>query len=339
LETKDGISLLSLKHHIFLSYLQALVLVVSRQVLGDSLLGRTQPKSSFASEERGPRGSELGDLVDTMIEGRVILEKIKTLETRMRYQIEKLLRIAEERDNESGNVLNDPLAFRPDPQNLLDTKGQGASENAGAMEHSDNESNDGIYHPPRLAPMPYVEKRETQSRKDRLRLPSALASLTHSLADPSRPHVESASGLGSTPSLASARASQLMRMTEFEEENFTRLVMKKSDAKRRARDEAARALGADLGQGNRRHRGGGLEDEFGEVLRSVDMVSSARGGKGDGYDELRQKGKKQDVLKRRRSSSHFRTFGDEEGQVERMKKRSRFEVATKRARQKTKRRP
>jgi hypothetical protein len=31
-----------------------------------------------------------------MIEGRVVLEKIKVLESRMRYQIEKLVRVAEE---------------------------------------------------------------------------------------------------------------------------------------------------------------------------------------------------------------------------------------------------
>ena len=36
-----------------------------------------------------------------MIEGRVVLEKIKVLESRIRYQIEKLVRIA---DDASKNV-------------------------------------------------------------------------------------------------------------------------------------------------------------------------------------------------------------------------------------------
>ena len=37
-----------------------------------------------------------GDLVDSMIEGRIVLEKINVLEGRMRYQIEKLVRAAED---------------------------------------------------------------------------------------------------------------------------------------------------------------------------------------------------------------------------------------------------
>ncbi|TFK76559.1 hypothetical protein BDN72DRAFT_831143 [Pluteus cervinus] len=333
LETKDGISLLTLKHHVFLSYLQSLVLLTARQALGHSLLQRSPPEAPFSSEDCGPRGSGLGDFVDRMIEGRVILEKIKTLESRMRYQIEKLVKLSEEQENTNNSAANDPLAFRPNPENLLEGK-QDFEPN-----HSDAEPNDEIYRPPRLAPVPYIEKTSSQGRKNRPPVPSALASLAHSAAGPSRPHSESTSGLGSTPSLASARASQLKRMTEFEEENFTRLVMKKKDAKRRATDEAALALGGDLGSTSRgRRRVGGFEDEFGDVLRSVERRSNTRGG--DGYDELRRKGRKLDVLKRSRGiegtvRSRTEAFGDEEpGQT---KKRSRFELATKRAKQKAKR--
>jgi len=52
--------------------------------------------------------------------------------------------------------------------------------------------------------------------------------------------------------------------------------MKKSDAKRRARDEEDLTLGGDLGSGSTsrgRRRAGGLEDEFDGVLRSVSRVS------------------------------------------------------------------
>ena len=40
-----------------------------------------------------------------------------------------------------------------------------------------------------------------------------------------------------------------------------------------------------------------LEDEYGEVLRSVGRVTARDGqGEGDGYEELRQRGKKRNVL-------------------------------------------
>jgi U3 small nucleolar ribonucleoprotein protein LCP5 len=41
-----------------------------------------------------------------MVEGRVVLEKIKVLEGRMRYQIEKLVRVAEEVPSSNQNVID-----------------------------------------------------------------------------------------------------------------------------------------------------------------------------------------------------------------------------------------
>jgi U3 small nucleolar ribonucleoprotein protein LCP5 len=42
--------------------------------------------------------------VDSMIESRIVLEKIKTLEAKLRYQIEKLVRVAEEPESSSNIV-------------------------------------------------------------------------------------------------------------------------------------------------------------------------------------------------------------------------------------------
>ena len=96
LNMKSGISLLTLKHHLLLSYLRSLVLVSSGRVLGNDLNGRSAPTQPFSSNDREARGSQMGDLVDSMIENRVVLEKIHALEGKMRYQIDKLIRIAEE---------------------------------------------------------------------------------------------------------------------------------------------------------------------------------------------------------------------------------------------------
>ena len=96
LDMRDGISLLSLKHHLMLSYLQSATLLLSHRALGHSFTERCPPATSFGSSERPARGSGAGDLVDQMVEGRIILEKVKVLENRMKYQIEKLVRAATE---------------------------------------------------------------------------------------------------------------------------------------------------------------------------------------------------------------------------------------------------
>ena len=115
-------------------------------------------------------------------------------------------------------------------------------------------------------------------------------------------------------------------MTEFEEENFTRLVMKKKDAKRRKQDEANLALGG-TGVSGRNGRGRGLEDEFSDVLRSVGRSRS--GITGDGYEELRQKGKKGSVLERSRARGRDEPIGSEGDAGPKQRKRSRFEKEVK----------
>jgi U3 small nucleolar ribonucleoprotein protein LCP5 len=76
--------------------MHSLVLLHSHRVLGHSLTIRSPPSEPFNSPERDRRGADAGDFVDSMIEGRIMLEKIKLLESKMRYQIEKLVQLAAE---------------------------------------------------------------------------------------------------------------------------------------------------------------------------------------------------------------------------------------------------
>jgi U3 small nucleolar ribonucleoprotein protein LCP5 len=167
--------------------------------------------------------------------------------------------------------------------------------------------------------MPFTEPKSKNDR--RAHVPATLHTLTHT--DPIKPHVETTSGLGNMAALTSKRARELQEMAEWEETNMSRLVMKKRDAKRRAQDEADIALGG-IGAGGR--RGSGLVDEFDDVLRSV---SRERGGlMGDGYEELRRRGKKMDVLSRAKARKHEAMSADEVD-APRQRKRSRFEKAVK----------
>lgn len=114
---EDGISLLSLKHHLLLSYMQSMVLLHSHRILGHSLTARSPPSEPFNSPERDSRGVDAGDLVDSMIESRIVLEKIKLLESKMRYQIEKLVQLAAEDPSDDKQVVNGQL-FVPRIQSM-----------------------------------------------------------------------------------------------------------------------------------------------------------------------------------------------------------------------------
>ncbi|KAK7035747.1 hypothetical protein R3P38DRAFT_3311739 [Favolaschia claudopus] len=335
----NGISLLNLKPQILLSYMQSLLLLSAHRALGHTLSERSPPTQPFSNSQRDTRGADAGDLVDGLIEGRVVLEKVRVLEGRMRYQIEKLVRAAQAPESGPEAAVDDPLAFRPNPANLLNQDGEASdvsdNENARESTSADRDGdNDGIYRPPRLAPVPYT----AASKGKKTRAPPVPSAL-RALHDPFMPHIETTSGLGGIPALESARAKQLRRITEFEEENFGRVVMGKGANKRRLRDEEDLALGAELGggqgSGGKNRRRGGLEDEFGDVLRSVDR--GGRGGVGDGYDELRKGARKKNVLERAKANVRQREEepdGAEAGG--RMRKKSRFEQDTKMAKRRLK---
>jgi len=78
--------------------------MTAHRLLGHSLKSRTGPAASFVAAERTARGVEAGGLLDTIIEDRLVLEKVKQLESKMRYQIEKLVRLAEEEATEEDVV-------------------------------------------------------------------------------------------------------------------------------------------------------------------------------------------------------------------------------------------
>ena len=200
-------------------------------------------------------------------------------------------------------LLLDPLAFRPNPQNLMNQNSESSESEIDSDDDTQDKANDGIYRPPKLAPMPYNEETSRSKKERRKPVTSALSQISMGAYNP---YVETTTGLGGTPSLASSRARELARMTEYEEENFTRLVMKKKDEKQRRRDEEDLALGGTgaaltAGPRGRGQRGVGLEDEFADVFKSVNRRKD--GALGDGYEELRQRGRKSDALSRARMRS------------------------------------
>ena len=96
-----------------LSYLQAATLLITHRGLGHSLADRSPPNIPFASSSRQPRGDQAGDLADHMVEDRLVLEKIKVLEGRMKYQIEKLARVATEKQTAQDSLSGECRSMRP----------------------------------------------------------------------------------------------------------------------------------------------------------------------------------------------------------------------------------
>lgn len=184
--------------------------------------------------------------------------------------------------------LADPLAFRPNPSNLVLDRTQSEED-----EDIEAEERSGVYRPPRVAAMPYIEGpakgastsrslvmlqssscshpsvSATGKRSKRDRDPgSHLISDMSTSMSASTPYAEATSGLSVSydPSLQSGTARHLKKLEEYEMDHFTRKHMSKKEGRARRAQEAEVAFGGlGAGAGGKR-RLGGFGAEFDDIL-------------------------------------------------------------------------
>ena len=251
------------------------------------------------------------EYVQRLVKLRLILEKMRPMETRIKYQVEKLMQAASaaERVSQPDEEEIDPLAFRPNPEALT---AAGASRDA---EDEDEDEEGATYKPPKVAPVLYdPDARPSRNARNREWQPSRNAALLADLSAglSANPYETSAAGVGSGAigTAGSSRARALRRMQEFEEDNYQRLTMSKKDAKRRRRDEQDVALGG-LGLSSNRDRiGGGIEEEFGDLLRGSERDARRRARGQGAYDLLEQRAAKRPSTAQRAKSRSDSSGGD-----------------------------
>ncbi|EKD01788.1 hypothetical protein A1Q2_03851 [Trichosporon asahii var. asahii CBS 8904] len=320
LDFEKGISLLLVRPQLLLASLQHLVQLVGLRLTcaksdtpnaGASAALSTPFNAGTIRERTGEVEAELAGELALCHD---VMDKVRSMEGKLEYQVKKAAEVAED----------DMLSFRPNAAAMLASARSEAAEAAKprkSRKESDDESeaDGGVYKPPRVAAMPYNEEGEKRVRERRA--PALLSEFAQSLAG--APAVQTTSGLSTRPVQAGAhtnsasarRAAELQRIAEFEEENMTRLVTSKREAKRRREDEEALALGFGVG-GARNRRRNGLEAELEGVLG--DGGSSAWDGAGDKF------GKREGITKRAKTAGGRERNGKA--------KKSRFEKDVKKKR-------
>ncbi|XAR48484.1 hypothetical protein NMG60_11031313 [Bertholletia excelsa] len=142
--TADGISYLEAKHLLLLNYCQSLVYYILCKARGLSVEGHP--------------------VVRSLVEIRLFLEKVRPIDKKLEYQIQKLTRItasAEDKINSSGKEENatqkteDLLKYRPNPDMLVSK--------------ADATSEDGVYRPPKFAPTSMEEDKISKQERNALR--------------------------------------------------------------------------------------------------------------------------------------------------------------------------
>ncbi|KAJ2623866.1 hypothetical protein H4R22_005092 [Coemansia sp. RSA 1290] len=232
LNTTSGLSFLEVKHHTMLSYLSNLSFLALLKLHGRKLQGH--------------------EIIKSLIEDRTVLEKMKPLEQRLKYQIDKLLQtaITSEATQEqlgttddpekapvsddraklaaamlSEDALADPSAFKPNPSQLAKDIRE---EDQIAMES-------GVYRAPKQTPVHYEDNAVDQREREEQRLMER-ASRSRLVQDlmaeyDDRPEKSTASGNPSVGIHDSRMERLATERARYEEENFTRLAMNKKERK------------------------------------------------------------------------------------------------------------
>ncbi|CAN9506044.1 unnamed protein product [Ophioblennius macclurei] len=153
-KTSQGLSFLDLRYHLLLFYLQDLAHLISVKMDGGRI-----------------KESEALDRVVTI---RTILEKMRPLDHKLKYQIDKLVRTAL-----TGSLAeNDPLQLRPNPGNLVSKlsdseESEGEDGDKDASEKKVAPSSGRKYVPPKIAPMHYdgdlteADRKKMQAERQR----------------------------------------------------------------------------------------------------------------------------------------------------------------------------
>jgi len=145
----DGIPLLRIKNECMAQYLADLISVTGHQLNGKSIEGST--------------------LVNRLIEERVTLERIRPLEEKLKYKIDKLTKIAH------GNIdKNDPLQIKPNVENLDLSDDDDDDEEDEEEQKVESKPKTGLYRAPRKQMVHYdgedrISREEKASAHERKR--------------------------------------------------------------------------------------------------------------------------------------------------------------------------
>ncbi|WBW74168.1 U3 snoRNP-associated protein Lcp5 [Schizosaccharomyces osmophilus] len=229
--TSEGVSLVSLKTQLLLSYVQKLAFLILVKLEGKSYL-------------------EFQNVVEKLVRLRLEIEKVRPLENRIQYSLDKLLRAAERKEEleslstsglDGGINQEDTdslkLHYKPnlvglesDEEEAPAAKGtdkksnkkDAASEEVTSEDDEDESKKDGVYRPPRIRAVTMDDEKKTRRRPNQLVdefVSSDLSSLPQSM-----PSVGSNLERGGRVIHADERELEKMReRADYEESNYTRL--------------------------------------------------------------------------------------------------------------------
>ncbi|KAK7498847.1 hypothetical protein BaRGS_00009939 [Batillaria attramentaria] len=233
----EGISFLNVKNHVLLQYMIDLVIIMMQKTGGHSI-------------QKHPA-------ILRLVENRTVLEKMRPIDQKLKYQVDKLVNIAKT----GAADQSDPLRFKAN----LDSIASKA---------------------PKLAPVPYTEdetlEERTKQKVERLKR-RALSSTM--MAELRRDHMEEPEEIVESRDLHRVREDrQRKERTDYEETYFVRTSLTKKEMNKSKRVATMSSLDGLLKFDNLAHLAD--DTQVDEPLMKKRKVSKRLKGKGKGKGEM-----------------------------------------------------
>ncbi|KAH6658890.1 hypothetical protein BKA67DRAFT_542867 [Truncatella angustata] len=301
---EEGVSLLNVKNELLLSYLQNLVFLI--------LLKIRNAKPANNNSKTDSETDLSAHVVEKLVELRLYLEKgVRPLEDKLRFQLDKILRSADEADRNAHRDQNKPTAKRHEQESEGEESGDDSAPAMNPMANarpSDRtaapgfnfltgpdaigmaaaeKNKTGVYRPPKFAPtvMPTTERREARDRR-----PMKSATMDEyisnelSTAPMAEPSVGTTIVAGGRKVKTATQRAEEDRRRDYEETNFVRLPTEsKKDRTKRNKAE---------GKTSRMQFGGEDWRDLGEGADRIERLTKRNGGVRSGTKALLDKSRK-----------------------------------------------
>lgn len=211
MSTHRGLCFIEMKYQMLLSYLINLTYIVLRKCSGERI--------------------ESDPSIDRLVEIRTVLEKIRPIDSKLKYQIDKLVKTAVVGES----VEDDPQTYRANPENLMSkVESDDESSDASADGADEKAQKTNIYVPPKLAAVHFnadVSKTEMDKKqKERSRKQMLNSNVMKELREEySEAPLEVSTGNHVKHSISKMEQER----TEYEENYLTRLPVTKAEKNRR----------------------------------------------------------------------------------------------------------
>lgn len=204
-DTSKGLSFLELKNTLMTDYLCNLSQVLLLKASGKKLEG--------------------SKAIERLVTNRTVLEKMRPIEQKLKYQINKAIKVAD-----SGEIkANDPMHFKANPSALVSKLGEEEEEEEDDEEEGGDKKKTGKYVVPKHVPAYFDEDlskedlaKQSETKQKKQMLSQGL------IEDLKRQHLETPEEVYEQEDVMKKRHIQEMKeRIRYEEDNFLRLPMSK----------------------------------------------------------------------------------------------------------------